>query len=768
MGFFLLGLKGSMATSKKKNGGKKQKKTQEKSKRARKAFSFRIASLIPKNRIVRTILWSLTFLFLVMAGLGIAGKVGNVFNTYFLVKPFGYAWWLIPIGFLLLIWKEHHKLSFGKRELFSFLAALFTGAALTSLFSHGTNGGFFGNWISTFLVNNFEFYFSLIFLVAAFAIAVLTFFDPHLHIFQRVREEVDEHIAKREEKKRREAELKAALAQGGIEESSAIEKISEISKRALGKEDSGEEREEKRKKKEKGKKKREEEFSPEFAQSIFSHYDPPPLSLLRDSSGKPLTGDIKANANLIQRTLMNFGIPVELDEISIGPTVTRYAIKPAQGIRLSRIASLQNEIALALAAKSIRIEAPIPGRSLVGIEVPNKTTASIGLGSLLSEEQYQEAKTPLLVSLGKGVSGESYFANLAKMPHVLIAGATGSGKSVTIHNLILSLIYRNGPEMLRFIMIDPKRVELTLYKKIPHLLTPVITDPKKAVLALKWAVREMERRYDVLQSYAVRDIQSYHEKIVAPAYRDLTPEEAESLEGELPEKMPYIVIIIDELSDIMAAYPREMEASIVRLAQMSRAVGIHLVLATQRPSVNVITGLIKANIPTRMALKVTSQIDSRTILDMRGAEKLLGKGDMLYKGEGSNEPVRIQCPFVSEEEVKKVVEYLQKKYRHHLDDAIMIPDEEIGEGNRSFETAEEGGDDPLYEEARAIVVAAQKASTSYLQRRLSIGYSRAARIIDLLEERGVIGPARGSKPREVYEKPAEEAGDPEEDVREQF
>jgi S-DNA-T family DNA segregation ATPase FtsK/SpoIIIE len=405
---------------------------------------------------------------------------------------------------------------------------------------------------------------------------------------------------------------------------------------------------------------------------------------------------------------------------------------------------------LALAAKSIRIEAPIPGRSLVGIEVPNTAKSMIGLRSLLADESFKKSPLPLQISLGKGVSGNSHFANLGKMPHALIAGATGSGKSVTVHNIILSLLYRNGPDMLRFIMVDPKRVEMTLYKKIPHLLTPVITDPKKAVLALKWAVKEMEKRYDILQKNAVRDIDSYHTTIVAPAYKNLSVEDIEEQSGELPPRMPYIVVIIDELSDIMSAYPRELEASIVRLAQMSRAVGIHLLLSTQRPSVNVITGLIKANVPTRIALKVASQIDSRTILDTQGAEKLLGQGDMLYKGPEYNEPIRVQCPFVSEEEVKSVVDFINKNYQYELSDEINLPDETLeGAGGVSLDDDED--EDPLYEDARITVIQSKKASTSFLQRKLSIGYSRAARIMDVLEDRGIIGPPNGSKPREVYE-----------------
>lgn len=463
-------------------------------------------------------------------------------------------------------------------------------------------------------------------------------------------------------------------------------------------------------------------------------YEYPPLNLLGKSSGKPSVGDIKANANLIKRTLLNFGIDVEMDEVSIGPTVTRYALKPAEGIKLTRILTLKSDLALALAAHPIRIEAPIPGKSLVGIEIPNKTKESVGLGSLLEESQFENSPNRLCVALGKGVSGKSYFANLGKMPHLLIAGTTGSGKSVTVHNLILSLLYKNGPEDLRLIMVDPKRVELTLYNNIPHLLTPVIKEPKKAILSLKWAAKEMERRYDILEKNSCRDIESYRKKIAA---------------NKEAEKMPFIVIFIDELADIMQAYPRELESAIVRLAQMSRAVGIHLVLSTQRPSVNVITGLIKANIPARLALQVASQIDSRTILDGPGAESLLGAGDMLYQGEGMSKPERMQCANVGEDQVKAVVAFI-KKHNEVLPDEIALG--EVLDDDRSIVSANFEGDDSddeLYEDAKACVLEAGKASTSYIQRKLKVGYSRAARLIDLLEERGVVGPADGAKPREV-------------------
>lgn len=475
-------------------------------------------------------------------------------------------------------------------------------------------------------------------------------------------------------------------------------------------------------------------------------YNPPPLSLLDRDRGKPDNGDIKANANLIKRTLANFGITVEMDEVSIGPTVTRYALKPAEGVRLQKILALQNNLELALAASPVRIEAPIPGKSLVGIEVPNTKKSTVGLGSLLGDAAFQSSEKPLMFALGRDIAGASHFANLAKMPHLLIAGATGSGKSVAIHALITSLLYRNGPASLRFIMIDPKRVELTLYKNIPHLLDSVITDPKKAILSLKWAAKEMERRYNILEERSVRDIHSYHENVLAK-WKGGDNEDA-------PDQMPYIVIVVDELADIMQTYPREMEAAVVRLAQMSRAVGIHLVLSTQRPSVNVITGLIKANVPARIALQVASQFDSRTILDGAGAEKLLGAGDMLYQSADLPKPHRIQTAFISESEVKTIVSYI-RKHNEASTDSITLSAADTASPNALFSASlEDDADDDLFLEAKQIVEEAGKASTSYLQRKLRIGYARAARLMDILEERGVIGPADGARPRDVLSRSA--------------
>ncbi len=449
-----------------------------------------------------------------------------------------------------------------------------------------------------------------------------------------------------------------------------------------------------------------------------------------------MAGDIKANANIIKRTLANFGIVVEMDEVSIGPSITRYALKPAEGVKISRIIGLQNDLALALAAHPIRIEAPIPGLSLVGIEIPNRTRATVGLASLVGSTTFTNSPLPLFVTLGRDIAGTPHFANLARAPHILIAGATGSGKSVVIHTFITSLLYRNSPTNLRFIMIDPKRVELTPYNKIPHLLTPVITNAKKAIYTLKWAIQEMERRYGVLEEKQVRDIQSFHQS------------------GLETETMPYIVIVIDELADIMSAYPRELEAEVVRLAQMSRAVGIHLILSTQRPSVEIITGLIKANIPSRVALQVASQIDSRTILDMAGAEKLLGAGDMLYLSGERSKPLRLQSAFISENEVKRLVDWLVKKYDAAEAEELPLVDlspKDLLAPEFDDDNLKNTDDDELYEEAKEIVVSAGKASASYLQRRLKIGYARAARLLDLLEDAGIIGPGEGAKPRQVYE-----------------
>ena len=472
-------------------------------------------------------------------------------------------------------------------------------------------------------------------------------------------------------------------------------------------------------------------------------YKFPPLKLLQTGSEKPTVGDLRANANIIKRTLESFGISVEMGEITIGPKVTRYTLKPAEGVKLSKIEALGQDLSLALAAHPIRIEAPIPGKSLVGIEVPNKTAGIVRLGSLINYPDFKKTSN-LGIPLGRDVAGEPIFTSIAKMPHLLIAGSTGSGKSVVIHSIITSLLYKNSPATLRFIMIDPKKVELSAYEGIPHLLSPVITDGKRAVAALKFAIQEMERRYELLLDAGTRNIVGYNK-------------------DRKEDILPYMVIIIDELADLMATYGRDVEAAIVRLAQMARATGIHLIVSTQRPSVEVITGLIKANITSRIALQVASQVDSRTILDMSGAEKLLGGGDMLFISSDYSKPKRIQGNFITEGEVGKVVKFINKENLRPTEDSLSEEMEEtLEKPNTSSSLGGTDEEDDLYEEAVETVIQAKKASASLLQRKLRVGYARAARLLDMMEAEGVVGPADGSKPRDIlvntesYEEPNEE------------
>ncbi len=716
---------------------------------AEKANVFKNMSEETTHGILSIVFFLLAILFSLSA-IGLAGSVGNFIFELF-KGLFGFGYFLIPIVLIILgisFIKSLHK-NLASLHIIGAMIFFIAGLGIINiLISNG--GGTIGRWISVPLISLFQVYATFIILLAVLIISFLIISDSALSLsslsfllFWRKRKSL-----------KKEKEIKII---GADTETALSAETTSLKEKA--------DAEEEKDKPEKApiiKKSEEEKKSSDADFKIKSQYPllkkpftPPPLSLLERDKGKPGVGDIKANSNIIKRTLQNFGITVEMDEISIGPSVTRYALKPAEGVKLSRIVGLQNDLALALAAHPIRIEAPIPGKSLVGIEIPNTTKTTVGLASLMAGDEYQKSEKPLLVALGKGVSGKSHFGNLAKMPHLLIAGATGSGKSVTIHTIITSLLYRNPAENLKFIMIDPKRVELTLYNKIPHLLTPVITEAKKAILALKWAAKEMDRRYDILESESVRDIESYHKNILEPELKKIVERggtENPDDDKKLPETMPYIVIVLDELADIMTTYPRELEAAIVRLAQMSRAVGIHLILSTQRPSVNVITGLIKANIPSRVALQVASQIDSRTILDTGGAEKLLGAGDMLYMSGEMSKPVRIQSAFISETEVKSVVKYLVNLYRDEIPTGIDISTAEQ-EKNVLFEGSigdgGEGDEDELYEEAKEIIVSAGKASTSYLQRKLRIGYARAARLMDMLEEQGVIGAGSGAKAREV-------------------
>ena len=467
-------------------------------------------------------------------------------------------------------------------------------------------------------------------------------------------------------------------------------------------------------------------------------YKFPPITLLSQGDPKEIKGGKKAvteTASKLQKTLYSFGVSAKVENVSVGPAITRYELKPAEGVRVSKIANLADDIALNLAAESIRIEAPIPGKQAVGIEIPNTENEVVHLRDIIASDAFQGHKSKLAFALGKDVAGKEVVTDIAKMPHVLIAGATGSGKSVCINTLIASIIYKAKPSEVKLLMVDPKVVELSVYNGIPHLLIPVVTDPKKAAGALAWAVQEMINRYNLFAKKGVRDIKGYNEAV-----------EKEGKTGKLPQ----IVIIIDELSDLMMASPKEVEDSICRLAQMARAAGMHLVIATQRPSVDVITGVIKANIPSRISFAVSSQVDSRTILDMVGAEKLLGKGDMLFYPSGAPKPTRIQGAFVSDKEVEKLVEFLKSQGEVTYSDEIL---EQIENSDKTDkELAEEDEDqtsDPLLMEAIETVVETQQASTSFIQRRFKVGYARAGRIIDQMEERGIISGYQGSKPREV-------------------
>ena len=467
-------------------------------------------------------------------------------------------------------------------------------------------------------------------------------------------------------------------------------------------------------------------------------YKFPPITLLSQGDPKEIKGGKKAvteTASKLQKTLYSFGVSAKVENVSVGPAITRYELKPAEGVRVSKIANLADDIALNLAAESIRIEAPIPGKQAVGIEIPNTENEVVHLRDIIASDAFQGHKSKLAFALGKDVAGKEVVTDIAKMPHVLIAGATGSGKSVCINTLISSIIYKAKPSEVKLLMVDPKVVELSVYNGIPHLLIPVVTDPKKAAGALAWAVQEMINRYNLFAKKGVRDIKGYNEAV--------------EKEGETG-KLPQIVIIIDELSDLMMASPKEVEDSICRLAQMARAAGMHLVIATQRPSVDVITGVIKANIPSRISFAVSSQVDSRTILDMVGAEKLLGKGDMLFYPSGAPKPTRIQGAFVSDKEVEKLVEFLKSQGEVTYSDEIL---EQIENSDKTDKELEEESDDqtsdPLLMEAIETVVETQQASTSFIQRRFKVGYARAGRIIDQMEERGIISGYQGSKPREV-------------------
>lgn len=702
-----------------------------------------------KEETIETI-WAVSFfvvaIFLVLiafSGNSIDSENGSVGRAIFhaLKYLFGIGYYLLPLILTVLgiSFLKEIKKNLATPKIIASVVLFVSGLVFVSLVSFESNfisGGIIGALIAKPLVSMFDLWVSLVLTIGVIMISSILVLEAKIKLPSFKKEEGAENAEDDKKVFKEEQEVKTNLPPE--DDKPEPMPVPELKKKVL------EEPEE------------DLDDSPKKSSGLIffpgsvsgKEFVPPPFTLLEKDSGKPGVGDIKANANIIKRTLFNFGIQVEMDEVSIGPSVTRYALKPAEGVKLAKIVGLQNDLSLALAAHPLRVEAPIPGKSLVGIEIPNTIKTKVGLGSLLDNKEFKNPEKPLLTCLGKGITGQAIFNDIAKMPHMLIAGATGSGKSVTIHAILVSLLYRNSPDNLKFIMIDPKRVELTLYNKIPHLLTNVITDAKKAILSLKWAAKEMDRRYGILEKYAVRDIKSYQDTVVKPAMESAKNKIIDA--DQLPPAMPYIVIIIDELADIMQAFPRELESAIVRLAQMSRAVGIHLLLSTQRPSVNVITGLIKANVPTRLALQVASQIDSRTILDMPGAEKLLGQGDMLFMSGEMSKPIRVQSAFISEAEVKKVVEWLANNYESEVSDLKL--EDQTGVAS-ILDTLEGGSDnedlDDMFDAAKAAVISAGKGSTSYIQRKLGVGYARAARLMDQLEEQGIVGPENGSKPREV-------------------
>lgn len=477
----------------------------------------------------------------------------------------------------------------------------------------------------------------------------------------------------------------------------------------------------------------------------------PGLDLLEKKQSPADAGDVQANAQTIKDTLAEFNISVEMEGANIGPKVTQYTLRPPSGVKLTKITALETNIALNLAAQSLRMEAPIPGQKAVGIEVPNRKAADVRIHSILTSKQWSGSGEPLGFAIGKDIAGDAVVGELNKMPHLLIAGQTGSGKSVMINTLLSSLLYRNSPSEMKLILVDPKQVEMAPYEDIPHLITPVINEPEKTISALKWAVNEMERRYKLLAEHKVRDIKTYNGMVQSGKTKIVVQDEEGHEQQHEDGSMPYIVIVIDELADLMMVAARDVEALIVRLAQKARAVGIHLVLATQRPSVDVITGLIKANVPARIAFTVASQVDSRTILDQIGAEKLLGQGDMLMSTAAMPKPKRIQGAWVTDEEVMKITDHLRlQSPPQYNDEVVSQPVQLNGKGGvvMDFDTNSDGHDD-MFMDAVRVVVDSGKASASLLQRRLRVGYARAARLIEEMEEQGIIGPADGARPRDV-------------------
>ncbi len=669
----------------------------------------------------------LCFLIVVVSILAFVGKAGSA-GIYFNMTAhslFGWGFFIVPVAFAMLgvafIKSIHRKVA--KSALLGTL--LFVLSVLGVFYSTGESdaparivqGGYLGVILGWPLLSFLGFWATMVILAGLVVVSVLLALDvPIYQLFMRSSPEEDEaHEAVMKEK-----DIQTLVVKSGGKM---------LDERAMAAT---------------GVPKKEEVRQSEFVIRALKsgNWRPPPTEFLSEDQDHASSGDINASAAIIKRTLANFGIEVEMGEVSVGPTVTQFTMRPAVGVKLSRITTLASDLSLALAAHPIRIEAPIPGKSLVGIEVPNKKVSLVGMRSMLESEEYRTSKFMLPLALGRDVAGEAVFAPLDKMPHLLIAGQTGSGKSVTIHDIILSMLYKYGPELLRFIMVDPKRVELPLYDGIPHLLKPVITENKKVPPVLKQLVMEMDQRYAHLSEAKVRDVVGYNEW---------------ATKKDVPI-MPYIVVVIDEMADLMKTFGKEVEPAIVRLAQMSRAVGIHLILATQRPEVSVLTGLIKANVNARIALRVANQLNSRIILDTSGAESLLGNGDMLFIGSDTAQVRRLQGPFVATHEIEAVVKFIKTQAEEigleaetdQLADSFDKPTGAPGMGMGLNGSSDSDVDDERYEEAKAMVIDLQKASASLLQRRMGLGYARAARMLDILESKSIIGPGDGAKPRTVF------------------
>jgi S-DNA-T family DNA segregation ATPase FtsK/SpoIIIE len=742
----------------KKNNNSKRKIV-EKEKASGGGFHF---SLSEKTK--RYLFASLSFLLAVVfifSFFGQGGSIGNALKHFFNLL-IGNVIFLIPLIALVfgaVFFKDDDTFKEAKNSLIISTALLVLASsglfglaelhgskdlASSFVWDYSGNGGWIGYMVSWPLLKWFDFWVTYFILIIIISVALLMVAEPFRKFIDEESEdeEEDEEEEKVKIEVKKEEKKKAPLFN--------LEKIVPKKEEAPKPEE-----------------KKEDKNLKTFEEKKLENkeYKYPPLDLLSKKGGSPEGGDITYNSSVIKRTLQTFGIPVEMSEINIGPTVTQYTLKPAEGVKLSKITTLQNDLALALASPTIRIEAPIPGRSLVGIEIGNKKRAVVGLREVLDTDEFSNSPAPLLMALGKDVKGAPAFADLAEMPHLLVGGTTGSGKTICLNSIILSLLYRNSPNEMKLILVDPKRVEFPVYTTLEHLLCPVIYDANQTLVALKWLVGEMERRFTVLAAAHSRDIGSYNGK----------------MEKKGDEKLPYIVLIIDELADLMSVKGKEIESYVVRLAQMSRATGIHLILATQRPSVEVITGLIKANITSRIALKVGSLIDSRTILDSSGAEKLLGKGDMLLLSKEVSKPRRIQSPYISELEIKKVVNWITdsnaeiKEKAGEEEEGLLMEEEKEKDENSLTGILEKATaapeaqmdaffskEDPMYEEAKRMVIQSRKASTSLLQRRLGVGYARAARLMDILEERGVVGPQEGAKPREVFMSEESPAGEDDE------